>query len=82
MSISTVIGLAGKRLVIQPSKTNPKFATFSILGANREVLASVAMPADHCDMVREAAGRLALELEALPEMLDLPVLDLAQIEGR
>lgn len=81
MSISTIICLAGKRLVLQPSKTNPKFAMISIFGSNRELLASVSMPADHCDMVREAAGRLALEIEALPEMLTLPVLDIAQVEG-
>lgn len=66
MSLHTIIGLAGKRFQVQPSKTNPKVATLSIFGADRQVLASISLDTAGTVVASDALELVAVECSNAP----------------
>jgi hypothetical protein len=68
MSIHTVIGVAGRRVVVQPSKLDAGMVTITILGADRQRLCAVTLTPSAAAVMAQALDGEAVMAEKNAEV--------------
>lgn len=68
MSIHTVVGVAGRRVVVQPSKLDAGMVTITIVGADRQHLCAITLTPSAAAVMAQALEIEAQIAEKMPKM--------------
>ena len=73
MGIHTVIGVVGRRVIVQPSKLDAGMITITVLGADRQHLCAVTLTPDAAAVMSQALSLEAVAAEGAKEFTTLTV---------